>query len=130
MRLLSELGRALLDAGSMTWPITWSLILGFTLSAVIQAVVPREGSPGTSAAATRERWPWLPAWAPRHPRAPTPRWHWPAPWSAATPASPPRWPSRSPAPTQVLQTQVSDHQDTIAVPSMGKAPAPTVRSRD
>jgi hypothetical protein len=31
---------------------------------------------------------------------------------------------------QVLQTQVSDHQDTIAVPSMGKAPAPTVRSRD
>ena len=42
MRLLSELGRALLDAGSMTWQITWSLILGFTLSAVIQAVVRRE----------------------------------------------------------------------------------------
>jgi hypothetical protein len=31
---------------------------------------------------------------------------------------------------QSLQTQVSDHQDTIAVPSMGEAPAPTVRSRD
>jgi hypothetical protein len=31
---------------------------------------------------------------------------------------------------QVFQTQVSDHQDTIAVPSMGKAPVPTVRSRD
>jgi uncharacterized membrane protein YraQ (UPF0718 family) len=42
MRLLDELGRALLDAGSMTWQITWSLILGFTLSAVIQAVVRRE----------------------------------------------------------------------------------------
>ena len=42
MRLLSELGRALLDAGSMTWQITWSLILGFTLSAVVQAVVRRE----------------------------------------------------------------------------------------
>jgi uncharacterized membrane protein YraQ (UPF0718 family) len=42
MRLLNELGRALLDAGSMTWQITWSLILGFTLSAVIQAVVRRE----------------------------------------------------------------------------------------
>jgi uncharacterized protein len=42
MRLLSELGRALLEAGSMTWQITWSLILGFTLSAVIQAVVRRE----------------------------------------------------------------------------------------
>jgi uncharacterized membrane protein YraQ (UPF0718 family) len=42
MHLLNELGRALLDAGSMTWQITWSLILGFTLSAVIQAVVRRE----------------------------------------------------------------------------------------
>jgi uncharacterized protein len=42
MRLFNELGRALLDAGSMTWQITWSLILGFTLSAVIQAVVRRE----------------------------------------------------------------------------------------
>jgi uncharacterized membrane protein YraQ (UPF0718 family) len=42
MRLLNELGRALLDAESMTWQITWSLILGFTLSAVIQAVVRRE----------------------------------------------------------------------------------------
>ena len=42
MRLLSELGRALLDSGSMTWQITWSLIRGFTLSAVIQAVVRRE----------------------------------------------------------------------------------------
>ncbi len=42
MGLFNELGRALLDAGSMTWQITWSLILGFTLSAVIQAVVRRE----------------------------------------------------------------------------------------
>ena len=42
MRLLSELGRALLDAGSMTWQITWSLILGFTLSAMVQAVVRRD----------------------------------------------------------------------------------------
>ena len=28
MRLLNEPGRALLDAGSMTWQITWSLIAG------------------------------------------------------------------------------------------------------
>jgi uncharacterized protein len=42
MNLLDDLGRALLEAGSMTWQITWSLILGFTLSAVIQAVVRRE----------------------------------------------------------------------------------------
>jgi hypothetical protein len=47
MRLLNELGRALADAGSMTWQITWSLILGFTLSAVIQAVVRREAIAGT-----------------------------------------------------------------------------------
>ncbi|MCW2857147.1 MAG: rane protein [Marmoricola sp.] len=33
---------ALKMAGSMTWQITWSLILGFALSAVVQAVVRRE----------------------------------------------------------------------------------------
>jgi len=42
MRVLDALGHALADAGSMTWQITWSLILGFTLSAVVQAVVRRE----------------------------------------------------------------------------------------
>jgi uncharacterized protein len=42
MRLFNDLGRALQEAGSMTWQITWSLILGFTLSAVVQAVVRRE----------------------------------------------------------------------------------------
>src|SRR3954463_12075516 len=29
-------------AGSMTWQIAWSLVLGFTLSAIVQAVVRRE----------------------------------------------------------------------------------------
>jgi uncharacterized protein len=42
MSLFNELGRALAEAGSMTWQITWSLILGFTLSAIVQAVVRRE----------------------------------------------------------------------------------------
>jgi len=42
MRALAALGHALTLAGSMTWQITWSLILGFTLSAVVQAVVKRE----------------------------------------------------------------------------------------
>jgi uncharacterized protein len=42
MRLLPALGHALALAGSMTWQITWSLILGFTLSAVVQALVRRE----------------------------------------------------------------------------------------
>jgi len=42
MRVLDALGHALALAGSMTWQVTWSLILGFTLSAVVQAVIRRE----------------------------------------------------------------------------------------
>src|SRR3981081_4516820 len=40
-RALAALGHALALAGSMTWEITWALILGFILSAVGQAVVRR-----------------------------------------------------------------------------------------
>ncbi len=40
-RTLDALGHALATAGSMTWQITWSLILGFTLSAIVQAVIRR-----------------------------------------------------------------------------------------
>jgi uncharacterized membrane protein YraQ (UPF0718 family) len=36
---VSEIGHALALAGSMTWEILWALILGFALSAVVQAVV-------------------------------------------------------------------------------------------
>jgi uncharacterized membrane protein YraQ (UPF0718 family) len=39
--LLSAVGHALALAGSMTWEILWALILGFALSAVVQAVVRR-----------------------------------------------------------------------------------------
>jgi uncharacterized membrane protein YraQ (UPF0718 family) len=42
MGVIHHLLDALGTAGSMTWQITWSLILGFTLSAVIQAIVRRE----------------------------------------------------------------------------------------
>ena len=42
MRALDALGHALATAGSMTWQITWSLILGFTLSAIVQAVIRRQ----------------------------------------------------------------------------------------
>ncbi|MBO2446371.1 permease [Actinomadura barringtoniae] len=38
---MGEVGRALALAGSMTWEILWALILGFALSAVVQAVVRR-----------------------------------------------------------------------------------------
>jgi uncharacterized protein len=42
VRVLDALGHALAVAGSMTWEIAWSLILGFALSAIVQAVVRRE----------------------------------------------------------------------------------------
>src|SRR5580692_5116789 len=42
MRALDALGHALAVAGSMTWQVTWSLILGFTLSAIVQAVIRRQ----------------------------------------------------------------------------------------
>jgi uncharacterized protein len=41
MQALDAVGHALGVAGSMAWQITWSLILGFTLSAIVQAVVRR-----------------------------------------------------------------------------------------
>jgi uncharacterized membrane protein YraQ (UPF0718 family) len=41
VRALQALGHALAIAGSMTWQILWALILGFALSAVVQAVVRR-----------------------------------------------------------------------------------------
>lgn len=41
MTVLSAIGHALTLAGSMTWEILWALIVGFTLSAVVQAVVRR-----------------------------------------------------------------------------------------
>jgi uncharacterized protein len=42
VRVLDAIGHALSVAGTMTWEITWSLILGFALSAVIQALVRRD----------------------------------------------------------------------------------------
>ena len=40
-KVLGALGHALAVAGSMTWEILWALIVGFALSAVVQAVVRR-----------------------------------------------------------------------------------------
>jgi len=40
--LLDALGAA----GSMTWQVTWSLILGFTLSAIVQALVRKSSGAG------------------------------------------------------------------------------------
>src|SRR3984893_6020101 len=41
MRLIHAVGHALTVAGGMTWQILWSLILGFGLSAIVQALVRR-----------------------------------------------------------------------------------------
>ena len=41
MRVLHAVGHALSVTGSMTWEILWALILGFALTAVIQALVRR-----------------------------------------------------------------------------------------
>ncbi|MFL6072556.1 MAG: permease [Mycobacteriales bacterium] len=41
MEILHAFGHALSLTGSMTWEITWALILGFGLSAIVQAVVRR-----------------------------------------------------------------------------------------
>jgi uncharacterized membrane protein YraQ (UPF0718 family) len=41
MRWLHAVGHALTISGSMTWEILWALILGFALSAIVQAVVRR-----------------------------------------------------------------------------------------
>ena len=42
MDIIDHLLEALRTTGSMTWQIAWSLVLGFTLSAIVQAVVRRE----------------------------------------------------------------------------------------
>ena len=42
MRAIHALGHALALAGSMTWEILWALILGFALSAIVQALVRRQ----------------------------------------------------------------------------------------
>jgi uncharacterized protein len=38
---MHAIGHALAVAGSMAWQITWALVLGFALSAVVQALVPK-----------------------------------------------------------------------------------------
>jgi hypothetical protein len=42
MRALDAIGHALAVAGTMTWEITWSLSLGFTVSAIVQALIRRQ----------------------------------------------------------------------------------------
>ena len=41
-RALNTIWMALQDAGLMAWQVWWALVLGFAISAVVQAWVPRE----------------------------------------------------------------------------------------
>ena len=87
-------------AGSMTWEITWALILGFALSAVVQALVSQaDRRPAARRRPAADARRGAPGSAPRPRRAPTPRSRWPGRCSARAPASPRRWRSRSPPPT-------------------------------
>ena len=52
--MVDAVKHALAITGSMTWQITWALILGFALSAVVQAVV-RKGT--IVRLMGRARWP-------------------------------------------------------------------------
>ncbi len=42
MRAIHAIGHALAIAGSMTWEVLWALILGFALSAAVQAVIRKD----------------------------------------------------------------------------------------
>ncbi len=43
MQILDTIGQALLTAAGMAWQVLWSLVLGFTISGMIQAYVSRAG---------------------------------------------------------------------------------------
>jgi uncharacterized protein len=99
MRVADAIGHALAVAGSMTWQIAWSLILGFTLSAIVQALVRRETVTrrlGSDTAGTVVLAAGLGAASSSCSYAAVAL---AAPCSARAPASPQRWSSRSPART-------------------------------
>ncbi|OOK82833.1 putative permease family protein [Mycobacterium kansasii] len=89
------MGHALALAGSMTWEILWALILGFALSAMVQAVVRREtivalmgdDKPRTLAVAA--------GLGPHRRRARMRRWRWRGRCFGKARTSPPPWHSRS-----------------------------------
>ena len=58
MRVLDALGHALGVAGTMTWEITWSPMLGFTLWAVIQAHPPGQAELEPGQAECQNGVPW------------------------------------------------------------------------
>jgi len=97
---VGEVVEALSFAFGMFWEILWALILGFFLSAVVQAVVSKgemrrllpDDSPRSIAIACGLGAASSPA--------PTQPSRWPAPFSGRVPTSPPR--SRSCSPRRIL----------------------------
>ena len=56
--VISQLGVALKDALLMAWEVWWALVLGFAISAIVQAWVPRTASSRRSRATARGRSLW------------------------------------------------------------------------
>jgi uncharacterized membrane protein YraQ (UPF0718 family) len=42
MPVLDQIGQALWNAAQMAWEVGWALVLGFLLSGIVQAWIPRE----------------------------------------------------------------------------------------
>jgi uncharacterized membrane protein YraQ (UPF0718 family) len=101
--IVGELVEALSFAFGMFWEILWALILGFFLSAVVQAIVSKGEMRRLLPEIRRARSPSPAGSAPRPPRAPTPPSPSPARSFARAPISPPRWRSCSPPPTLVIE---------------------------
>ena len=93
--LLDALGAA----GTMTWQVTWSLILGFTLSAIVQALVKKSTIARLLSDDSPKAWPRPPGSEPPRLLAPTLPWRSRGRCFARAPTSPRQWPLRSRRPT-------------------------------
>ena len=97
--VLDKIGEGLANSALMFWEVWWALVLGFAISAIVQAWVPRERSRRRSRAAASPPSPRRPASAPPPRRAPTPRSRSPSRCSRRAPRPRRRSPSSSPRPT-------------------------------
>ena len=88
MRIVDAVGHALTVAGGMTWQILWSLVLGFALSAIVQALVRKSTIERMLGETRPRRSESRPAWVSPARRVPTRRWRWPEVFSGRGPTSP------------------------------------------
>ena len=96
--ILDVLWHGLRDALLMAWTVWWALVLGFAISAIVQAWVPRSRIDGRRGAAPAPP-PGPRCWAPPPRRARMPRWRSPGRCLPRARPRPAHWPSSSPPPT-------------------------------